>query len=29
VHDTVHLAELQEKLRSVPGVLTVDRAVEA
>jgi len=28
VHDTVHLAELQEKLRAVPGVLTVDRAVD-
>jgi GTP pyrophosphokinase len=29
VHDTVHLAELQDKLRSVPGVLTVDRAVDS
>jgi GTP pyrophosphokinase len=29
VHDTMHLAELQDKLRSVPGVLTVDRAVDS
>ena len=29
VHDTAHLAELQDKLRSVPGVLTVDRAVDS